>query len=85
MGNKIKKIKMKKAYKRGFIQGHEYRKCYFCGSTDLAIDKNQNYYYDDIAGCPTFVEGGIICKKCHCYQGYISYGDLHPCYVKEVK
>lgn len=82
---KIRLILMKKAYKKGYLDKYDYKKCYFCGSTELTVDKNQNCYHDDIGGSPTFVEGGIVCKKCHCYQGYISYGQVEPCYVKESK
>ena len=81
----IKLISMKKALKKGYIDNYDYKRCYFCGCTKLEVDKNQNSYTEDICGTSTFVEGGIVCKKCHSYQGYVAYGNVMPCYVKESK
>lgn len=81
----IHPISMKKAYRKGLISHDDFLKCFVCGSTELTYDKNQEIYTEDICGCPTAVEGGIVCKKCHAYQGYISYGSIEPVYVKEAK
>ena len=81
----IHPISMKKAYRRGLIDNYTFLKCFLCNSTELTYDKNQEVYTEDIGGCPTKVEGGIVCKKCHAYQGYISYGSVEPAYVKEAK
>lgn len=78
----IKPISMKKAYRRGLISYDDFLKCFVCGSTELTYDKNQKIYTEDIGGYQTKVEGGIVCKKCHAYQGYISYGSIEPVYVK---
>lgn len=81
----IRPISMKKAYRRGLIGHDDFLKCFVCGSTELAADKNQEAYSEEICGTPTFVEGGIVCKRCHAYQGYVSYGCVEPVYVKEAK
>ncbi len=79
----IKPISMKKAYRMGLLCYDDFLKCFVCGSTELTYDKNQKIYTEDIGGCPIKVEGGIVCKKCHAYQGYISYGAIEPVYVKD--
>ena len=81
----IKPISMKKAYRRGLLCYDDFLKCFVCGSTELTYDKNQEIYTEDIGGCQVKVEGGIVCEKCHAYQGYISYGCIAPVYVKEAK
>ena len=81
----IHPISMKKAYRRGLIDNHDFCKCFVCGSTELTYDKNQPRYVEDICGTTTRVEYGVVCKKCHAYQGYLSYGSVMPIYVKEAK
>lgn len=81
----IRPISMKKAYRRGLIDNYDFCKCFACDSSELVYDKNQTIYYEDICGTPAAVEYGVVCKKCHSYQGYISYGSVMPIYVKEAK
>lgn len=81
----VRKISFKKAKRLGLITSYDFKKCFFCGSNELITDKNQEAYSEEVWGTPTFVEGGIVCKKCHAYQGYIAYGQIDPVYVKEPK
>ena len=81
----VRPISMKKALRLGLVVGHDFGKCFMCGSGELTYDKNQEIYTEDIGGCPTKVEYGVICKKCHAYQGYVAYGSVEPVYVKEPK
>lgn len=81
----IKMISYYQARKRGFINGGDFTKCYFCGSDNLSYDKNQPIYREEIAGCLTPAEYGIVCNKCHTYQGMCSFGAIYPIYVKEAQ
>ena len=78
----IRPISMKKALRLGLVENYDFGKCFMCGSGELTYDNNQEVYYDDICGAPTAVEYGVVCKKCHTYQGYIAYGSVTPVYVK---
>ena len=79
----IKKISYNKALKAGYIGEHDFCRCYFCESEDLGVDQNQNNYTEDVGGYHPLVEYGVVCNKCHMNQGYVSYGQVDPVYVKE--
>ena len=81
----IKMISYRRAEKLGYIGQYRFCRCYFCESKDLIVDLNQKCYTQDICGYNDLVEYGVVCGKCHMAQGYVSYGQLDPVYVKSPK